>query len=274
MEELKVGLIQMNVTEDKEKSLDRAEEMIGQAVDKGTELIVLPEMFNCPYDVTNFAQYAEREGGTSWQRLANIAREKKIYLVGGSIPEVDEEGNVYNTSYIFDDKGNQIGKHRKMHLFDIDVEGGQTFKESDSLTPGDNVTVFDTPYGKMGVVICYDFRFPELARLMVEEGAKIIIVPGAFNMTTGPAHWEILFRTRAVDNQVYTIGTAPARDVESNYVSYANSIIVDPWGEIIGRLDGEEGILINNLSLERVEKVREELPLLKHIRKDIYTLTK
>ena len=136
--------------------------------------------------------------------------------------------------------GHQIGKHRKMHLFDIDVKGGQYFKESDTLTPGDQVTVFDTEFGKMGLCICYDFRFPELARLMVDEGAQVIIVPAAFNMTTGPLHWELMFRQRAVDNQVYTIGAAPARDLNAGYHSWGHSIAVSPWGEYPGA-DGRAG---------------------------------
>lgn len=127
-----------------------------------------------------------REGDT-WEKCSRLAAEHGIYLVAGSMPERDEAGNIYNTSYVFDRNGHQIGKHRKMHLFDIDVKGGQYFKESDTLTPGDQVTVFDTEFGKMGLCICYDFRFPELARLMVDEGAQVIIVPAAFNMTTGPS---------------------------------------------------------------------------------------
>ena len=114
------------------------------------------------------------------------------------MPEKDAEGNVYNTSYIFDREGKQIGKHRKVYLFDIDVKGGQTFKESDTLTAGDSDTVFDTEFGKIGVMLCFDIRFPELSRMMVNDGAKVIFVPAAFNMTTGPAHWELSFRTRAL----------------------------------------------------------------------------
>lgn len=272
MRKLRVGLIQMDVVKEKEQNIAKAKEMIKKVVNKGAEFIILPEMFNCPYNASIFPKYAEKEGEYTWQELSAIAKENQVFLVGGSIPEFDEQNRVYNTSYIFDNEGNQIGKHRKIHLFDIDVEGGQTFRESDTLTAGDSITVFETPYGKMGVVICYDFRFPELSRIIVQNGAKFIIVPGAFNMTTGPAHWEILFRTRAVDNQVYTIGVAPARNYNSSYVSYGNSIIVDPWGSIVNRLGEEENVLIEDLDLDKIEKVRKELPLLKHIRNDVYTL--
>jgi len=269
MDKLKVGLVQMKVIDDKEANLSRAEEMIKKAVGQGAKLIILPEMFNCPYEAAKFPVYAEEVGGPTWQKLSIIAREIGVFLIGGSIPELDGD-RIYNTSYIFDDQGRLIAKHRKMHLFDVDIKGGQTFKESDTLSAGDKVTVFETPSGKIGVAICYDIRFPELARLMVQKGTDIIVVPGAFNMTTGPAHWELLFRTRALDNQVFTIGVAPARNPESSYISYGNSIVVDPWGRVINRLGGEEGILVEELNLNLIERVRQELPLLKHRRLDLY----
>ena len=185
------------------------------------------------------------------------------------MPEVDEEGHVYNTAYVFDRTGQQIAKHRKMHLFDIDVEG-QYFKESDTLSPGNQVTVFETEFCKMGICICYDFRFPELSRLMVEQGAKIILVPGAFNMTTGPAHWELLFRQRAVDNQVYAVGTAPARDERASYHSWGHSIVTDPWGNVVTQMDEKEHVVLTEIDLDKVEKIREQLPLLKQLRRDVY----
>ncbi len=189
------------------------------------------------------------------------------------MPEKDAEGNVYNTSYIFDREGKQIGKHRKVHLFDIDVKGGQTFKESDMLTAGDSDTVFDTEFGKIGVMLCFDIRFPELSRMMVNDGAKVIFVPAAFNMTTEPAHWELSFRTRALDNQIYMVGCAPARDVSAGYISWGHSIVTDPWGRVIDMLDEKKGILLAELDMDYEEQVREELPLLKSRRKDIYQLS-
>ncbi|WP_045516648.1 nitrilase-related carbon-nitrogen hydrolase, partial [Clostridium sporogenes] len=170
-------------------------------------------------------------------------------------------------------KGALITKHRKIHLFDIDVKGGVTFKESDTLTAGNKITLFDTPWGKLGVMICYDIRFPELSRIMALKGAKIIFTPAAFNMTTGPAHWDTLFKSRALDNQIYMVGVAPARNENSNYISYGNSLIASPWGNIVGRLGAEENILFSEIDLDYENKIREELPLLRHIRKDIYRLT-
>jgi predicted amidohydrolase len=159
-----------------------------------------------------------------------------------------------------------------MHLFDIDVSGGQRFRESDTLSPGGQITVVETTFGKIGVAICYDLRFPELARLMALQGATILAYPGAFNMTTGPAHWEILFRTRALDNQVYVLGCAPARNETAGYISYGHSIAVSPWGKTVAQLDAREDCLLTELDLDEVERVRRELPLLQHRRTDVYKL--
>ena len=235
-------------------------------------MVLLPEMFCCPYQNKNFPLYAQREGEEIWLELSRMAREQNLILAAGSIPERDDDGKIYNTAYVFDRQGQQIAKHRKMHLFDIDVSGGMSFRESDTLTAGNRITTFDTEFGVMGLCICYDFRFPELSRLMAERGAKVILVPAAFNMTTGPAHWEILFRTRALDNQVFTLGAAPARDPSSGYTSYGNSIAVSPWGDVLDRLGADQEMLVCTLELDRVAQVRRELPLLAHRRKDVYTL--
>jgi predicted amidohydrolase len=271
MNKMKIGLIQMKVQQDKMKNIEIAKHFIAKVVEEGADMAVLPEMFNCPYNTVNFPIYAEEEGGETFRLLSDLARENHIYLVAGSIPE-REGDKVYNTSFVFDRKGNKIGKHRKMHLFDIDVEGGQYFKESDTLSPGKELNVFETEFCKVGLLICYDLRFPEASRILVEKGAKVIVVPAAFNMTTGPAHWEILFRSRALDNQVYTVGVAPARDENYSYISYANSIVASPWGNIIERMDEKEGYRVVELDLDYVEKVRRELPLLKHRRTDVYKL--
>ncbi|MCD8014331.1 MAG: carbon-nitrogen hydrolase family protein [Lachnospiraceae bacterium] len=179
---------------------------------------------------------------------------------------------VYNTSYIFNRQGEQIAKHRKMHLFDIDIRGGQRFFESETLTAGSQVTVFDTEFGRMGLMICFDIRFPELARLMALNGARAILVPAAFNMTTGPAHWELAFRSRAVDNQVFMVGCSPARDMESSYHAYGNSLVVSPWGDIRARLDERESILFCDIDLNETGTIREQLPLLRARRTDVYRL--
>lgn len=273
MEKIKIAAIQMPTVTDKMENVKAVKTYLEKIKDENPDFVILPEMFCCPYQTENFPIYAEKEGGPVWQQLSGYAKQYGIYLIGGSMPEKDAEGNVYNTSYIFDREGKQIGKHRKVHLFDIDVKGGQTFKESDTLTAGDSDTVFDTEFGKIGVMLCFDIRFPELSRMMVNDGAKVIFVPAAFNMTTGPAHWELSFRTRALDNQIYMVGCAPARDVSAGYISWGHSIVTDPWGRVTGMLDENEGILLAELDMDYEEQVREELPLLKSRRKDIYQLS-
>ena len=273
MEKIKIAAIQMSTVADKMENVRTVKTYLEKIKDENPDFVILPEMFCCPYQTENFPIYVEKEGGPVWQQLSGDAKQYGIYLIGGSMPEKDAEGNVYNTSYIFDREGKQIGKHRKVHLFDIDVKGGQTFKESDTLTAGDSDTVFDTEFGKIGVMLCFDIRFPELSRMMVNDGAKVIFVPAAFNMTTGPAHWELSFRTRALDNQIYMVGCAPARDVSAGYISWGHSIVTDPWGRVTGMLDENEGILLAELDMDYEEQVREELPLLKSRRKDIYQLS-
>lgn len=272
MAKIRTAVLQTPVSPEKEKNLDRIAEVLERDILRDVDLITLPEMFACPYDTQVFPEYAEPEGGPTWKFLSRLAAEKKIYLSAGSIPEVDDEGKVYNTAYVFDREGRQIAKHRKVHLFDIDIEGGQAFRESATLTAGNKATVFDTEFCKMGLCICYDIRFPELARLMADQGAKVILCPGAFNLTTGPAHWELLFRSRAVDNQVYYIGTSPARDLNASYVAYGHSLVVDPWGIIVSEMDERAHVRVVDIDLDRVNEVREQLPLMKHRRKDIYEL--
>lgn len=260
---MRVATLQMKVSPDKSVNYMKVKSCLAELACHDVDLVILPEMFNCPYEASLFPVYAEMERGPGWQELSALASAYHVYLVAGSMPEKDEEDRIYNTSFIFDRGGRQIAKHRKVHLFDVDIRGGQKFRESDTLTPGDKATVFDTEYGKLGVCICFDLRFPELSRQMVEQGAEVIIVPGAFNMTTGPAHWEILFRTRAVDNQVFMIGTAPARDPDASYTSWGHTIIVGPWGNILQQMDEREGYIIQELDLALVEKVRKELPLIR-----------
>ena len=237
MKLLTVAQLQTRVYAQKETNLSLLDGLFCQAKDAGADMICLPEMFSCPYETPNFPVYAEPGGGPSWQTLSGLAERYQVYLSAGSVPESDENGNVYNTAYVFDREGRQIAKHRKVHLFDIDVKGGQ--------------------------------RFPELARRMVLDGAQVILVPAAFNMTTGPAHWEILFRSRAVDNQVFTFGTAPARDMDASYHSWGHSIAVSPWGTVLNQMEAEEGMQITSIDLDEVEQVREQLPLLKHRMADL-----
>ncbi len=268
---MKLALIQMSVCNDTDKNIDKAYEMTMEASENGADLIVLPEIFTCEYNSSNFPKKAFERGAEPYKKIQKIAIDSGKFIVAGSIPE-REDNKVYNSSFSFNPDGIELAKHRKVHLFDIDVEGGQYFKESDTLSAGNAITVFDTPFARVGVMICYDIRFPEFSRLVVDEGAEIIIIPAAFNMTTGPAHWELSFRARALDNQVFYAGCAPARNEKSSYVSYANSIVTSPWGEVIARAGIGEEILYAEIDLKEEKRIREELPLLKHRRRDIYRI--
>lgn len=271
---LNVGIVQMEVSQDKPDNLKRAGEMIVEAAERGADLIALPEMFNCPYQQEYFPRFAEEiTSGETVAFLRETARKTGAYLCGGSIPERDG-GKIYNTSLTFDPQGNLIAKHRKMHLFDIAIPGKIEFRESAVLTPGDDPTVFTTEYGVWGVAVCYDLRFPELFRLLVDGGTIGVIVPAAFNMTTGPAHWETLFRARAVDNQIFMVGVSPARNEKAGYIAYGHSLIVDPWGEVIWKAGAGAEVAVAPVETEQVIRVREELPLLAHRRLDSYQVKK
>ena len=272
MTKIKLGLCQMNVVDNKKENLNKATSMIRQCVEKDADFIILPEMFICPYSNDKFIEYGEEEqASNTLKHISRLAKENDVYILAGSIPE-KESDKLFNTSYLFDKTGEIIAKHRKMHLFDIDVKDKITFKESDVLTAGDEVTLAETEFGKIGIGICYDVRFPELARLMVEEGALMLCYPGAFNMTTGPAHWELLFRSRALDNQTYCVGVAPALNEDASYHSFGHSIIANPWGEVISQASEKEELIISEIDLNLIKKVREELPLLKNKREDLYEI--
>ena len=269
---MKIIQLQTKVFKDKNETLCYIEKLIDKMSAYNPDFICLPEMFNCPYENKYFPIYAESYKSKTYQFLSNLAKKYSVYICGGSFPEINNKKQIFNTAYVFNRKGKELARHAKMHLFDIDIKNGQYFKESDTLTAGNSVTVFDTEFGKMGLCICYDIRFPELFRLMVDRGAKIIFIPASFNQTTGKMHWELLFCSRAVDNQVFTVGTSPALAENSAYHSWGHSIVVSPWGKILNQLDCSQGQLITEIDLSEVTKVREQLPLLKHRRLDIYNL--
>jgi predicted amidohydrolase len=262
----------MKVVDDKDINIDKAVNMIETSARNKADVVVLPEMFNCPYESGKFSEYAEcLDNGKTMKSISRAAREFGVHIIAGSIPEISG-GRIYNTCVVFDDNGDIIGKHRKVHLFDISIPGKIEFKESDTLGAGNGITVVETRLCKIGIAICYDVRFPELFRLMALKGAQIIVVPAAFNMTTGPVHWELLMRTRAVDNQIFVAAVSPARDENAAYVAYGNSMVVDPWANILTRLDGEENIVYSDLDLSQITRIRNELPLIKHRRTDMYDL--
>lgn len=272
MERFKAAVCQMTVRADKARNLELARSMVARAVADGAKLVVLPEMFNCPYVADVFPDYAEVfPNGETFKMLSTAAREEKIFIVGGSVPE-KEGASIYNSSFVFGPEGNMLGRHRKIHLFDVDLPGGIRVKESSTIGAGREITVIKTSLCTIGVAICYDIRFPELIRMMVLQGASVLVIPAAFNMTTGPAHWDLIHRIRAVDNQVYVIASSPAREKGARYEAYGHSMIVDPWGEIVCQADEDDQVIIGEIDPEKIDQVRRNLPLLSHRRPDLYRL--
>jgi len=270
-----LAMAQMMVKLTPEENLGTVLNYIKEAKGLGADMVAFGEMIACDYDINKFPEFAMEETSTFLTEIAKVAKEQNIFVVAGSVPE-KENGNIYNTTFVYDNNGVLVAKHRKVHLFDIDVKGGQYFKESDMLTAGNKTTRFSTPWGEMGLCICYDIRFPEFVRMTTLDGNAEplfgVIVPGAFNMTTGPAHWQMNFRMRAMENQIYMAGVSPARDTQGTYTAWGHSLSVDPWGAVMSEMDETEGLVLVEWKKERQEQVRNEFPLLKHRRADLYSL--
>lgn len=267
----RLALIQLQVSSIKSDNVTRACSLIQEAAKQGAQIVSLPECFNSPYGTKYFPEYAEKIPGESTQKLSEVAKECSIYLIGGSIPEEDA-GKLYNTCAVFGPDGTLLVKHRKIHLFDIDVPGKITFQESKTLSPGDSFSTFDTPYCRVGLGICYDMRFAELAQIYAQRGCQLLVYPGAFNLTTGPAHWELLQRGRAVDNQVYVATASPARDDKASYIAWGHSTVVNPWGEVLAKAGTEEMILYSDIDLKKLAEIRQQIPILRQKRSDLYAV--
>ncbi|XP_043748890.1 omega-amidase NIT2 isoform X3 [Cervus elaphus] len=206
-----------------------------------------------------------------WQRSAACMSLEVTSYLQGSIPEEDA-GRLYNTCAVFGPDGALLARHRKLHLFDINVPGKITFQESETLSPGDSFSVFDTPYCRVGLGICYDIRFAELAQIYAQRGCQLLVYPGAFNLTTGPAHWELLQRGRAVDNQVYVATASPARDEKASYVAWGHSTVVSPWGEVLAKAGTEETIVYADIDLKKLAEIRQQIPIFSQKRSDLYAV--
>ncbi|KAK8581901.1 hypothetical protein V6N13_144894 [Hibiscus sabdariffa] len=269
----KIGLCQLSVTPDKERNIKHARNAIEEAAQKGAQLVVLPEIWNSPYSNDSFPVYAEdidagHDASPSTAMLAEISGRLRITIVGGSIPERCGD-KLYNTCCVFGTDGKLKAKHRKIHLFDIDIPGKITFMESKTLTAGETPTIVDTDVGRIGIGICYDIRFQELAMIYASRGAHLLCYPGAFNMTTGPLHWELLQRARAVDNQLYVATCSPARDAGAGYIAWGHSTL---FGEVLATTEHDEDIIIAEIDYSILEQRRMNLPLAKQRRGDLYQL--
>ncbi|KIM37610.1 hypothetical protein M413DRAFT_448403 [Hebeloma cylindrosporum] len=286
-----LALIQLgNIGSNKAANLRHAREMILKAAraegrSKKPDLIVLPECFNSPYGHTHFPNYAEDIGyypgkpydvGTSEsesvQMLSSVAKEISTWLIGGSIPERDVDTHkLYNTCTVYNPNGDLVAMHRKVHLFDIDIPGKITFKESETLTGGIKLNSFDTEFARIGLGICYDIRFPEMAMISARQGCHVLVYPGAFNLTTGPLHWELLQRSRAVDNQVFVSMCSPARDLSAEYHAWGHSMVLDPMGAILSEAGDGEEITYAEIDPQVMEDTRAGIPVTVQRRFDVYS---
>ena len=270
-EKFNLAVCQFRTEIDYEETMAKAENMLRDAAGTGADIAVLPEMFSCPYDRKYFRIFAERGHTDTCRRLSEWAKKYRLLLIGGSVPEIDES-RLYNTSFVFDADGRQLARHRKVHLFDVDLPG-MRFHESHTFTPGSEVTVFDSDFGRIGLAICFDVRFPELFRAMARRGAELICLPAQFNMTTGPAHWEPSLRMRAIDNEVFFAAAAAARYEGFSYECWGHSMILDPYGTALASADEKEQLLFAEIDKRRISEVRAQLPTFLHLREDVYTVT-
>ena len=261
---VKVAGIQMASSPHVASNLTEAERLIAIAVEQGAKIVVLPEYF-CIMGVKDIDKVAVREkaGDGPIQRfLSKMAREYEIWLIGGTIPIVSNYPNkVRNSCLVYNDKGEQVARYDKIHLFGLDL-GTEHYHEENTIESGNEVVVVDTPYGKIGLSVCYDLRFPELYRAMGQ--VDIIVVPSAFTETTGKAHWESLIRARAIENLCYVIAPAQGGYHLSGRETHGNSMIVDPWGVILDRLPRGSGVVIANVNRDYQTSLRNSLPALKH----------
>ncbi|XP_043210643.1 omega-amidase NIT2-like isoform X2 [Amphibalanus amphitrite] len=266
----RLALVQLSVCANKQENLSRAARMVKEATAGGAQMVALPECFNSPYGTQYFGEYAESvPDGPSCKALSEMARDNSVHLVGGSIPERAGE-TLYNTATVWAPDGSLVAKHRKVHLFDIDIPGKIRFQESETLTAGASLTTFSTPWCRVGLGICYDLRFSDMATLYARQGCDLLLYPGAFNMTTGPAHWELLARARSVDNQVYTALVSPARDTTASYVAWGHSLVASPWGDVVASTEADETVIYADIDLEELKRIRENIPLGKQRRLDLY----
>ncbi len=267
MEAIKVAICQITPHGDKEKSIHHALTLIEEAAGNGARLISLPEIFYYPYDLLALRRVADTDT-TTLERLQQVAKRCGVYLCTGSLA-VKTGRTIRNTSYLIDPSGMIRLEYSKTHLFDVNFDGLRV-RESVIFTPGNEIKVVTTPIGTLSILICYDIRFPEMSRACALKGVEILIVPAAFNTITGPAHWHVLMRARAIENQVFLLAASQARVESSAYVAYGHSLIVDPWGTILAEAGENEEIIYADLQSQVLTDTRKQMPLLSQRRPDLY----
>lgn len=273
MKKYKVALVQMDSQGDREKNLQRAEGFLREAVGQGAAFVTFAEAFS----VADSGETPPEDlyEGPSARLMTRLAKEHHVWIHCGSFYEKNLHGLRYNTSLLISPTGEVVGEYRKLHMFDAVLPDGTSAKESSRTSPGNQIVVAHTEIGSIGMSICYDLRFPELYRIMAEQGAKIFCIPAAFAKNTGKdGHWENLLRARAIENTCYVIAPAQVGAKRNGtFITYGHSMMIDPWGRILAEASGdEECILLAEMDLDYVDTVRASLPSLLNRRKDVYQL--
>ncbi|WP_019529736.1 carbon-nitrogen hydrolase family protein [Dasania marina] len=266
-----IAAIQMLSGSKLDENLARAEILMAQAVAQGAQLLVLPEVFAMFASAQQYTVGVAEATGKApiRQFLAQQARKHKVWIVAGSIPIADagSSSKVYAASLLFNDRGEECARYNKLHLFDVDVADKHgSYRESDTFVPGNDVVVFATPFGRLGMAICYDLRFPEFFRAMFAEGVDMISVPAAFTRKTGEAHWLPLLRARAIENQCYIIGANQGGDHDNGRETSGGSAIIDGWGKILAQADKGEACVVANMDLASLQQLRLAMPIQQHQR--------
>ncbi|MDX9767848.1 MAG: carbon-nitrogen hydrolase family protein [Ectothiorhodospiraceae bacterium] len=262
--------VQMASGPNVQANLHEAGRLIGLAAETGAKLVVLPENFSIMgMQESDKLAVAEADGDGPVQAfLAEQAQRHGVWLVGGTIPlKSPRPDKVYAASLLFDDRGRRVARYDKIHLFDVEVpDAGERYHESGSIEHGDRVVVVDTPFGRLGLAVCYDLRFPELFRGMLDQGMEIASLPSAFTAITGRAHWEPLIRARAIENQIYVIAAAQGGYHINGRETHGDSMIVDPWGNVLDRLPRGSGVVVGEIDRGRLASIRRSFPTIEHRR--------
>ncbi len=266
MQKYLTAAVQLCAGSDKKANLDKAEALVCEAAQRGAQLVVLPEVFSWRGAPGDELSGAEPIPGPTSERCAAWARRHRMYLLAGSIYEaIPGERKAHNTSLFFGPRGELLARYRKIHLFDVELSGVVRVRESAIFRPGSEVVAVPTELGTIGLSVCYDLRFPELYRRLCRKGAQVICAPSAFTFPTGCAHWEVLVRARAIENQVYVVAPDQVGTTPRGSADYGNSLIADPWGAVLARAPAREAVILAEVDLEYLDRVRRELPCLQHI---------
>jgi len=262
-----VAAVQMTSGEQKAENIATATRLAEEAAARGAKLVALPELFNCLGEPETIVAEAETIPGPTSECMSQLAKKLNITLLAGSIAErCQQSPKIYNSSLLFSPEGRQLANYRKIHLFDIDIPDGVTFQESAFMAAGESIVVTDTPLGRIGQATCYDLRFPELFRRLVDADAKLCILPAAFTTATGRDHWEVLLRARAIENQVFIIAPNQHGRHSPTIHTYGHSLIVNSWGTVLATAADGEGVITAEIDFDFQTNTRTRLPALKHRR--------